>query len=141
MCSCVVQVAQTCIYNTRCNVTEAGETSSTRVQHLEEDLGRHGEAVGDDWLLVWRLPLPAVQLQAAAAGQQALAVHLRGRHAGELARCERHTTTVFERGWVFRSPDRHVTTPSRTWSAHGHAPQSMLVYILGSFNSHFSESG
>lgn len=30
--------------------------------HLEEDLGRHGEAMGDDGLLVRRFALPTVQL-------------------------------------------------------------------------------
>lgn len=58
------------------------------LKHLEEDLSCHGETVGDDWLLIWRLPFPAVQLQTAAAGQQTLAVHLRGRNARELASCE-----------------------------------------------------
>lgn len=62
--------------------------SSCVSKHLEEDLSCHGETVGDDWLLIWRLPFPTVQLQAAAAGQQTLAVHLRGRDAGELASCE-----------------------------------------------------
>lgn len=43
---------------------------------LEVDISGHGEAMGDDRLLVGRLPLPAVQLHAAAACQQHLAVHL-----------------------------------------------------------------
>lgn len=55
--------------------------------HLEEDLSRHGEAVGNDGLFIWGLALPAVQLQAAAPGQQTLSVHLRRGHAGELASC------------------------------------------------------
>lgn len=54
---------------------------------LEEDLSGHGEAVGDDGLLVWRFALPAVQLQAPAARQQALTVHLRGGDAGKLTGC------------------------------------------------------
>lgn len=55
--------------------------------HLEEDLRRHGEAMGDDGLLVWRFALPTVQLQAAAAGQQTLTIHLRRGHARELTSC------------------------------------------------------
>lgn len=62
--------------------------SSCALKHLEEDLSCHGETVGDDWLLIWRLSFPAVQLQAAAARQQTLAVHLRGRDARKLASCE-----------------------------------------------------
>lgn len=59
----------------------------SRWNHLEEDLSRHGEAVGNDGLFIRRLALPAVQLQAAAPGQQTLSVHLRRGHAGELASC------------------------------------------------------
>lgn len=55
--------------------------------YLEEDLGGHGESVGDDGLFIWRFALPAVQLQAAAAGQQTLPVHLRRGHARELTGC------------------------------------------------------
>lgn len=55
--------------------------------HLEKDLSRHGEAVGNDGLLIWRFAFPTVQLQTAAAGQQTLTVHLRGGHAGELTSC------------------------------------------------------
>lgn len=67
--------------------------------HLEEDLSCHGEAVGDDGLFIRRFALPAVQLQAAAAGQQALTVHLRRGHAGELTGCrltDRKTQTHVE---------------------------------------------
>lgn len=56
-------------------------------KHLEEDLSCHGEAVGDDGLFIWGFALPAVQLQAAAAGQQALPVHLRRGHTRELTSC------------------------------------------------------
>lgn len=55
--------------------------------HLEEDLSRHGEAVGNDGLFIWGFALPAVQLQAAAPGQQALSVHLGRGHARELTGC------------------------------------------------------
>lgn len=60
----------------------------TMCKHLEEDLSRHGEAVGNYGLFIWRFALPAVQLQTAAAGQQTLAVHLRRRHARELTSCK-----------------------------------------------------
>ena len=53
--------------------------------HLEEDLSGHGEAVGDVGLFIWGLALPAVELQTPAAREQALAVHLWGGHARELA--------------------------------------------------------
>lgn len=59
----------------------------TTCKDLEKDLGGHGEAVGDDGLLIWRFTLPAVQLQTPAAGQQALTVHLRGGNTGELTSC------------------------------------------------------
>lgn len=49
--------------------------------NLEQDLSGHGEAVSNDGLFIWRFTLPAVQLQAAAAGEQTLAVHLWGGHA------------------------------------------------------------
>lgn len=52
--------------------------------YLEEDLGCHGEAVGDDGLLLRGAALPAVQLHAAAAAQQRLPVHLRRGNAREL---------------------------------------------------------
>lgn len=68
--------------------------SSCVLKHLEEDLSCHGETVGDDWLLIWRLSFPAVQLQAAAAGQQTLAVHLRGRDARKLASCEENYQNI-----------------------------------------------
>lgn len=55
--------------------------------HLEEDLSRHGEAMGNDGFFIRGFALPAVQLQAAAPGQQTLSVHLRRGHAGELASC------------------------------------------------------
>lgn len=61
--------------------------------HLEEYLSRHGEAVGNDGLFIRGFALPAVQLQAAAPGQQTLSVHLRRRHARELASC-RETETA-----------------------------------------------
>lgn len=64
------------------------------LKHLEEDLSCHGETVGDDWLLIWRLSFPAVQLQAAAAGQQTLAVHFRGRDARKLASCEENYQNI-----------------------------------------------
>lgn len=64
------------------------------LKHLEKDLSCHGETVGDDWLLIWRLSFPAVQLQAAAAGQQTLAVHLRGRDARKLASCEENNQNI-----------------------------------------------
>lgn len=44
--------------------------------NLEQDLSGHGEAVSNDGLFIWRFTLPAVQLKAAAAGEQTLAVHL-----------------------------------------------------------------
>lgn len=44
--------------------------------HLEGDLSGHGEAVGDVRLLVVRPALPAVQLNAATAGQQHLPIDL-----------------------------------------------------------------
>ena len=44
--------------------------------HLERYLSGHGEPVGDVGLLIWRSALPAVQLDAATAGQQHLSVHL-----------------------------------------------------------------
>lgn len=55
--------------------------------NLEQDLSGHGEAVSNDGLFIWRFTLPAVQLQAAAAGEQTLAVHLWGGHARELTSC------------------------------------------------------
>ena len=54
--------------------------------HLEGDLCGHGEAVGDEGLLVGRPPLPAVQFDAAAAAQQHLAVHLHRGAARQLTR-------------------------------------------------------
>lgn len=85
--------------------------SSCMLKHLEEDLSCHGEAVGDDWLLIWWFSFPTVQLQAAAAGQQTLAVHLRGRNARELTSCkaaDRETTTTTTRKWL--SDARHEST-------------------------------
>lgn len=55
--------------------------------YLEEDLSCHGEAMGNDGLFIRGFALPAVQLQAAAPGQQTLSVHLRRRHARELTSC------------------------------------------------------
>lgn len=75
------------------NATES--VPKTMSKHLEEDLSRHGEAVGNDGLFIWRFALPAVQLQTAAAGQQTLAVHLRRGHARELTSCkEIHRKTL-----------------------------------------------
>lgn len=45
--------------------------------YLEEDLSCHGEPMSDDWLLIWGTALPAIQLHAAAASQQCLAIHFR----------------------------------------------------------------
>jgi len=52
--------------------------------YLEEDLGCHGEPVSDDGLLVRGTALPAVQLHAAAASQQRLAIHFRRRDTRKL---------------------------------------------------------
>ena len=52
---------------------------------LEGNVGAHGLPVGDDGLVVRVVPVPAVQLDAAAPGQQALAVHLHAGLAAELA--------------------------------------------------------
>ena len=53
--------------------------------HFEEDVGAHGFAVRDDRLLVFALAVPAVELDAATAGQQRLSVHLDRGLAAELA--------------------------------------------------------
>lgn len=39
------------------------------VTDFEDDVGTHGEAVGDDWLLVGSFAVPAVQFHTPAAGQ------------------------------------------------------------------------
>lgn len=57
--------------------------------HLEEDLRCHGEAVGDDGLLLRGPAFPAVQLHAAAAGQQRLAVHFGRGRPRKLPSCRR----------------------------------------------------
>lgn len=53
--------------------------------HLEGDFSRHGEAVSDDGLFFGGAALPAVQLDAAAPGQEHLLVHLHRGVASELA--------------------------------------------------------
>lgn len=60
--------------------------------HLEGDFSRHGEAVSDDGLFFGGAALPAVQLDAAAPGQEDLLVHLHRGVASELAGCKRKTT-------------------------------------------------
>lgn len=50
--------------------------SITLYNDLKEDLSGHGEAMCNDGLFIWRFPLPAVQLQTAAASQKTLTVHL-----------------------------------------------------------------
>lgn len=52
--------------------------------YLEEDLSCHGEPVSDDRFLIRGTALPAIQLHAAAASQQRLAVHFRRRDTGKL---------------------------------------------------------
>jgi len=51
---------------------------------FEDDVGTHGEAVGDDRFLVGSLAVPAVQLDAPTAGQQHLPVDLHRRLARQL---------------------------------------------------------
>ena len=52
--------------------------------YLEEDLSCHGESMSDDRLLIRGTALPAIQLHAAAASQQRLAIHLRRRDTRKL---------------------------------------------------------
>lgn len=52
--------------------------------HLKRDLGGHGKSVGDVGLLIWKSALPAVQLDAATAGEKNLSVHLHRRQTGQL---------------------------------------------------------
>lgn len=67
-----------------------GKASTEKaLPYLEEDLSCHGEAVGDDGLLVRGPAFPAVQLHAAAAGQQRLAVHFGRGRPRKLPSCRR----------------------------------------------------
>lgn len=59
-------------------------THDSCASHLKGDLSGHGEPVCDVGFLVLRPAFPAVQLNAAASGQQHLSVHLHRRQTGQL---------------------------------------------------------
>lgn len=66
--------------------------------YLEGYFGGHGEAVGDDWLLLCGPSFPAVQLHTATTRQEDLSIHLHRRVSSQLASCKTPTK---------RTPESH----------------------------------